>query len=100
MLLNLTTKEMKIIMKKELEELLANLYVKKKSTNAYQRTLISANDDRKSAARIGSVGVVIIVLGFGLIIIFDCINTAKSIYHRIPAARNVNARYEQHGRHR
>lgn len=45
--------------------------VERNSTSNYRRTLISAGDDRQSAAMIGWVGVMVLVLVFGFVVALD-----------------------------
>ena len=45
--------------------------VERNATSNYRRTLISAGDDRQSAAMIGWVGVMVLVLVFGFVVALD-----------------------------
>jgi hypothetical protein len=48
------------------------LHVDKRKTSNFLRRKITAPDDRVSAMSVGFVGIVLLVLPFALIVIFDC----------------------------
>jgi hypothetical protein len=48
------------------------LHVDKRKTSNFLRRKITAPDDRVSAMSVGFVGIVLLVLPFVLIVIFDC----------------------------
>jgi hypothetical protein len=50
------------------------LRIPRQNTSAYERSLTSAYDPRPSAKAIGSIGVLVIILTFGLICLLDCVN--------------------------
>ena len=69
--LNLTTDELRIIMKDDLEQLQSILYVDKKETSAYYRSIRSANDERLTAMSAGYVGVVMLCTPIVLFVAID-----------------------------
>eukprot|EP00105_Crassostrea_gigas_P034899 XP_019919047.1 PREDICTED: uncharacterized protein LOC105318751 [Crassostrea gigas] len=56
-----------------------NLTIHKKETNKYQRTLISAPDDRPTSKYMGMTGALFISLVAGLIVCIDLTNFCKKI---------------------
>lgn len=59
--------------------------VDRKSTSNYRRTLISAGDDRQSAAITGWVGVMVLVLVFGFMVALDI---ANACHERNPSKKS------------
>jgi len=58
----------------QIEQLRKELQIDKKSTSRYRNTLISADDDRKSAAYIGYFGAFFLASLFGCLLILDLPN--------------------------
>ncbi|XP_060072985.1 uncharacterized protein LOC132552807 [Ylistrum balloti] len=54
-----------------LENIVKNLTVPKKSTNAYQRKLVCAEDSRLSAMSLGYVGVMLLLIPLAILLCFD-----------------------------
>ena len=69
--LNLTKEETQKIMDDYLAELTKEMSVDKKSTKAFEGSLISADDDRPSSKAVGIVGILIICIVLGLIVLSD-----------------------------
>ncbi|CAG2200541.1 HMCN [Mytilus edulis] len=69
--LNLTKGDLKEIMKEELDELKRNLTINFKNISATIRKRICARDDRPSAASVGYVGIVLLLIPIVIIISVD-----------------------------
>lgn len=59
------------------EEISKNLTIEAKATGAYKRTLVCAQDTRKSALYVGVVGYVVMGIVFGFIFFLDGINLVQ-----------------------
>ncbi|XP_069119146.1 uncharacterized protein [Argopecten irradians] len=68
---NVSREEMLEMLQETLDQLKGELSVKKNETQKYQRTLISAEDNRTSAVGLGSMGVALLVTVFGFVVVAD-----------------------------
>ncbi|CAC5386921.1 unnamed protein product [Mytilus coruscus] len=70
---NISKSDLDILLAKDIQRLKKDLTVNKKSLNSYTRRLRSANDDRRSAASIGWVGIIVISLFLSFFFLFDLV---------------------------
>lgn len=74
---NLTTEELLNEMQPFMKEVLNDIKMDKSKISVVIRKLTSAPDDRKSAKQIGTLGVVLIVGAFVVIILFDILTCVR-----------------------
>lgn len=65
------------LIQKKIETRKRNLTIDRKNTAKYQRTLISAPDDRPSSKYMGMTGALVISLVAGLIVCIDLVNFSQ-----------------------
>lgn len=65
------------LIQKKIETRKRNLTIDRKNTAKYQRTLISAPDDRPTSKYMGVTGALVISLVAGLIVCVDLMNFSK-----------------------
>jgi hypothetical protein len=75
----------------DIEEFVKDLTITKKEKNSYERSLNCADDPRPSAKTVGSVGVAILCVLFGLIVLADCSLFVKWFFKRMKKnVTNIN----------
>ncbi|CAG2233599.1 HMCN [Mytilus edulis] len=90
--LNLTKDDLKEIMKEELDDLKSNLILDSKNISATIRKRISARDDRPSAAYVGYVGVVLLLIPLVILISLDApkyLTPVANIYRKVCKRKSV-----------
>lgn len=65
------------LIQEKIETRKRNLTINRKNTTKYQRTLISAPDERPSSKYMGVTGALVISLVAGLIVCVDLVNFSK-----------------------
>ena len=61
-------------LQQKIDDIKQNLTISKRQTSAFLRSKTSATDSRPSAASMGSLGIVAIVLAIGLVVAIDVMN--------------------------
>lgn len=74
---------------KNIEEMKKKLAVNKEQLSSSIRKKISVKDDRPSAKAVGSVGVVILAVCFGLLIALDYVTLTRHILGLLREIRNL-----------